>query len=220
MKYGEFPVYYPQVLARETFAAEAEWTKPEQNKYKGLIYCRVRAPEQLRRPLLPYRTPDGRLVFPLCRRCADERNQLQDCTHDSDRDRTWAEAFTHFELNKALSLGYVVTEVYEVHHWRHWAHQGGIGIDAPLFAGYINAFIKMKLEASGWPEQCKTEEEKQRFLEQCRLQDGVELDPAELDKGPNPALRQIAVYIYFKRFSSLIYIHSTWNQENNFRKLC
>ena len=62
-----------------------------------------------------------------------------------------------------------------------------------MFAGYINAFIKMKLEASGWPEQCKSEEEKKKFLDECRLQDGIELDRAELDKGLNPALRQIAV---------------------------
>ena len=195
MKYGEFPVRYPEVFARETFAGQEAWTKPEDNKYKGLIYCRIRAPQNLLRPLLPYRTPDNRLVFPLCRRCADDRNQLQACPHESDRDRTWAAAYTHFELNKALSLGYVVTDVYEVHHWRYWAHQGGHGMEAPLFAGYINAFIKMKLEASGWPEQCKSAEDKQRFLAQCREQDGIELDPVELDKGLNPALRQIAVFL-------------------------
>ena len=113
--------------------------------------------------------------------------------HDNDKDRSWVEGFTHAELNKALSLGYVVREVFEVHHYEKWAHQGGAGDELPLFAGYINAFIKMKLEASGWPEQCKTEEEKQKFLDECRLQDGIELDRAELDKGLNLALRQIAV---------------------------
>ena len=51
----------------------------------------------------------------------------------------------------------------------------------------------MKLEASGWPEQCKFEEEKQKFLDECRLQDGIELDRIELDKGLNPALMQISV---------------------------
>lgn len=193
MKYGEFPVGYPEVFSRETFAGAVPWTRPEDNRYKGLIYCRVRAPERMRRPLLPYRTPDGRLVFPLCRRCADERNQLRVCPHTTDKDRTWAEAYTHLELNKALTMGYVVTEVYEVHHWRRWAHKDGLGIERPLFTGYINAFIKMKLEASGWPEQCRTPEEKQRFIDQCRQQDGIDLDPTELDKGPNPALRQIAV---------------------------
>ena len=51
----------------------------------------------------------------------------------------------------------------------------------------------MKLEASGWPEQYKTEEQKQQFLVEWRLQDGIKLDRAELDKGLNPALRQIAL---------------------------
>ena len=94
-------------------------------------------------------------------------------------------------------LGYVVREVFEVHHYEKWTHQGGAGAELPLFAGYINAFIKMKLEASGWPEQCKTEEEKQQFLDECFLQDGIELDRTELDKGLNPALRQIAVSFSF-----------------------
>ena len=114
-----------------------------------------------------------------------------------DKDRTWVEGYNHAELNKALALGYVITEVYEVHHYDKWARVGGKGDEAPLFADYINAFLKMKLEASGWPKNCRTEEEKKQFLEQCRLQDGIELDPEELDKGLNPALRQIAVYLAF-----------------------
>ena len=193
MKYCEFPIGYPTLLARETFANMQPWTKPEDNPYKGIIYCRVTAPDHLKRPLLPYRTPDKRLVFPLCRRCADEHNQLKPCRHEDDKDRSWVEGFTHAELNKALSLGYVVSEVFEVHHYEKWAHQGGVPDELPLFAGYINAFIKMKLEASGWPEQCKTEEEKQQFLDECRLQDGIKLDHAELDKGLNPALKKITV---------------------------
>ena len=193
MKYCKFPIGYPRVLAREMFANAQPWTRPEHNVYKGLIYCRVRAPDSLRRPLLPYRTPDGRLVFPLCRRCADERVQLEQCTHTSDHDRTWAEAFTHEELNKAIALGYVVTEVYEVHEFEKWARHEGIDDEAQLFTEYINAFIKMKLEASGWPAEHMTEEQKQAYIERCLQLDGIVLDRAELDKGPNPALRQIAV---------------------------
>ena len=85
MKYSEFPIGHAKVYARETFAEAEEWKKPEDNPYKGLIYCKVKAPRNLRRPLLPHRTLDGRLVFPLCRRCADERQQYK-CTHTSDED--------------------------------------------------------------------------------------------------------------------------------------
>ena len=204
MKYCEFPIGYPTLLARETFSTMQPWTKPADNQYKGIIFCRVRAPPTLKRPLLPHRTPDGRLVFPLCRKCADERNQYFKCEHHEDSDRTWVEGFTHSELNKALALGYVVPEVFEVHNYEKWAHLGGTGDEAPLFADYINAFIKMKLEASGWPKNCKTDVEKKKFLEQCRLQDGIDLDPAELDKGLNPALRQIAVILTILRL--LLYI--------------
>ena len=67
----------------------------------------------------------------------------------------------------------MVTEVYEVHHYEKWAHRNRNGDEASLFAGYISAFIKMKLEASGWPEQCQTAEDKQRFLDECLQQDGI-----------------------------------------------
>ena len=193
MKYCEFPIGHAKVYARETFAEAEEWTKPENNPYKGLIYCKVKAPKNLRRPLLPHRTPDGRLVFPLCRRCADERNQHK-CSHTSDEDRCWIEGFTHAELNKALEIGYTVSDIYEVHHWERWAQ-----LDAQetgLFTGYINFFLKWKLEASGWPDWCKSEADKQRYLDDCMRQDGIELDRLELDKGPNPAKRQIAVSCY------------------------
>ena len=43
MKYCEFPIGYPTLLARETFANMQPWTKPEDNPYKGIIYCRVTA---------------------------------------------------------------------------------------------------------------------------------------------------------------------------------
>lgn len=103
MKYGEFPLGHCQVYARETFALEQAWTRPEQNKYKGLIYCSVLPPQHLRRPLLPYRTKkDGRLVFPLCRRCADKR--CDRCEGHTERDRAWSAAFTHSELNKVILI--------------------------------------------------------------------------------------------------------------------
>ena len=135
MKYCEFPTGYPTLLGRETFGNMQPWTKPEDNPYKGIIYCRVLAPDHLKRPLLSYRTKDGRLVFPLCRRCSDERNQLQPCTHEN-KDRSWTGGFTHSELNKALALGYIVLEVFEVHYYDKWARQGGVDEELPLFAGY------------------------------------------------------------------------------------
>ncbi|KAL3109182.1 hypothetical protein niasHT_013962 [Heterodera trifolii] len=56
--------------------------------------------------------------------------QQRPCRHDDDK-RSWVCAYTHVELNKALQLGYVVTDLFE---------------------------------ASGWPEGCETEEQRQAFV--------------------------------------------------------
>lgn len=125
MKYRPFPLGYPDVLTRETLLVDAggglPWTAPAHNPYKGFLLCRVLPPRSAvlgeRKPVLPMRTSAGkdqRLVFTLCRKCANLcAQQHHPCTH-SARERSWIAAYSHFELNKALSVGYRVTELYEV----------------------------------------------------------------------------------------------------------
>jgi hypothetical protein len=64
------------------------------------------------------------------------------------------------ELNKALAMGYRVTRFYAAYHWERWSQD--------LFRGYVRQMyvylgrdrqilayrMKMKIEASGWPEIC------------------------------------------------------------------
>jgi hypothetical protein len=104
----------PEVVTRETIQQQhpTPWRRAEQNPYRGLIKCRVLAPTHIRKPLLPFRTADGRLTFPLCGQCANKCQQ-RPCRH-GDRIRSWVAAYTHAELNKALELGYVVLDVFEV----------------------------------------------------------------------------------------------------------
>jgi hypothetical protein len=78
------------------------------------------APQNLRIPLLGYRTLDGRLTFPLCAHCADRKLQSA-CRHDESQ-RSWKTGYTHEELNKSLELGYKVLNVYEVGHFTFY-HQ-------------------------------------------------------------------------------------------------
>jgi hypothetical protein len=60
----------------------------------------------------------------------------------------------------------------------------------PLFAGYINTFLKLKMESTGWPKEVKNEEEKTHFVEQYLEKEDVQLDPAKMVK--NSALRTLA----------------------------
>lgn len=114
MKNCRFPTGAPKVLTAEEIDEVLPWRQAADNPYMGILKVRVVAPRALRRPLLPYRTESsGRLVFPLCARCAEECNQTRRCRHSEER-RAWVAPYTHCELNKALELGYVVTNVFEV----------------------------------------------------------------------------------------------------------
>ena len=73
--------------------------------YFGLIKCTVLPPRGLFHPVLPYRTKD-KLMFPLCKTCADTLNQ-NPCTH-TDQERAILGTWCHVELMKAIEKGYKV----------------------------------------------------------------------------------------------------------------
>nr|CAD2201993.1 unnamed protein product [Meloidogyne enterolobii] len=118
MKARSFPIGHPNVLTRDTLLLPPNnplpWTTPKHNIYKGLLLVRVQPPNFMNGnlpPVLPYRTHDGRLTFPLCAKCADNRQQ-RPCTH-GERERSWLTGYTHVELNYALERGYKVVDIYE-----------------------------------------------------------------------------------------------------------
>ncbi|KAL3114360.1 hypothetical protein niasHT_011761 [Heterodera trifolii] len=166
------------------------WRRPEDNPFRGFLFCRVLPPtaEELgdREPLLPYRTQaDGRLIFGLCARCSELRQQR--ICHHTEPERAWTAAYTHVELNRALSIGYRVLNVHEVWHYESWASPDN---DNGLFTEYVNTFLRLKAEASGWPAGCDTEAARAEHIRQFAEQEGIHLRPDNI--GHNPGLRQLA----------------------------
>ncbi|KAL3124876.1 hypothetical protein niasHT_001079 [Heterodera trifolii] len=186
MKANFFPVGNPRVLTREVLlrppTAPLPWTAPENNTFRGLLLVRVLAPRNIRVPLLGYRTKDGRFTFPLCEWCADRRQQ-RPCHHGDDK-RSWVTSYTHPELNKALQLGYVVNDFFEVWDYDEW--------DGTLFSSYVNTFVGLKVQATGWPEGCTTDEQRQALVEEFAQTEGIRLDPAKMEF--NPGLRLSTLY--------------------------
>lgn len=84
----------------------------------GFQKCKVTPPLTLFHPVLPERSESGKLLFPLYPITG-----------------TW----THVELQKAVSLGYVINEVYEQHHFPTRSNT--------LFHPYIQTFFNMKKKA-------------------------------------------------------------------------
>ena len=164
---------HPQIIT-ENFA--------DISTYFGLIKCTILPPRGLLHPVLPYRTPEN-LMFPLCKTCADTKNK-NPCTH-TDQERAIRGTWCHVEVMKAIEKGYVLLNIHEVWHWEETTDE--------LFKEYVNTFLKIKQEASGYPPGCVTDEQKQRYIDDYYEHEGIRLDPEKIVY--NPGLRYLAKLI-------------------------
>jgi len=101
-------------------------------------------------------------MFPLCSACANTINQGR-CTHSDEECRIIGSWLTD-EVRKAVGMGYGLLEVFEF--WEYSVtcfdkdtNSGG------LFAVYVNMFLKLKQESSGFPSCVQSEDDKDRYIE-------------------------------------------------------
>ena len=59
-----------------------------------------------------------------------------------------------------------------------------------LFSEYVNTFLKIKQESSGYPKDCVTEEQKQRYVDDYLAVDEIQLDREKIEH--NPGLRALS----------------------------
>lgn len=69
-----------------------------------------------------------------------------------------------------------------------------------LFSEYINSFLKIKQECSGWPSWCVTDIDKERYINLYKEREGIDLDQNKINK--NAGLR----------FVSKIMLNSFWGK--------
>ena len=188
LKTGTFPLGQPTIYIGEQ-CSELIGAAPNFNFdcVEGIVRCTVLPPRDLFHPVLPYRV-QGKLLFGLCRSCCETFSQAE-CTHDLPADREFVGAWVSCELRKALEKGYLVTNVSEIWQFRVTrfdprTRQGG------LFAEYINSFLKLKQEASGWPSECLDDESKEQYLRKYEKTEGIVLDKNNIAR--NPGLRSVA----------------------------
>ena len=151
------------------------------HQYFGLIQCQILPPRELYHPVLPYRH-DSKLLFPLCATCVQIEmpkrpwDRSTECCH-TDEQRVLTGTWCSPELAKAVELGYQVQYIYEVWHFDETC-QG-------LFEDYVNTWLKIKQEASGWPTGVDTEAQKQKYIQDYFEQEGIQLeyDNIKVNKG-------------------------------------
>ncbi|XP_055337792.1 uncharacterized protein LOC129587874 [Paramacrobiotus metropolitanus] len=169
-KTKRYPTGHPIIITKD-FA--------DPRSYFGLMSCKVLPPDDLYLPILPYRSKD-KLTFPLCRTCADQRINAP-CEHEP-HERALTGTWCTPEIAAALDRGYVIAEIYEV--WHFDQHEDR------LFEGYINKFLKIKTEASGWPTDVTTEDQKTQYIQEYQAKEAIQLDSEKVQE--NPGLRSLA----------------------------
>jgi hypothetical protein len=193
-KYSRYPVGHPEIIVDNFLPLEY---------YFGLAKVKISAPRGLYIPVLPHRS-NGKLKFPLCRTCADTEHQKA-CEHTPE-ERCFVGTWCIPELLKAIEKGYTLLTMYEVYHWCETTQYDPLTKTGGIFTEYINTFLKLKQEASGWPSWCKNkkseeevcddveesfdEKKQSEYLFRYEEKEGIKLDPSNIRK--NPGLRCLA----------------------------
>ena len=169
-KYKTYPVGHP-VIVKNGFK--------DLRQYFGISKCRILPPCSLLLPVLPYRS-NGKLTFPLCRVCVE--SQFDGACQHSDNERALVGTWCTPELLVALNNGYTVLDIYEIWNFDQKEER--------LFQKYIDKFLKLKTEASGWPSESMSDYEKDNYITDYLEKEGVELDPGNVKE--NPGMRSLA----------------------------
>ena len=181
LKTQTFPVGHPQIVTRDFLPLD---------RYFGLAKVKILPPRGLYLPVLPHKV-DGRLFFPLCATCAQTKN-VGFCTCD-DEDRALVGTWCTPEILKAVDKGYRVLRIYEVYHFSQNSNS--------LFGDYVDHFLKIKQEASDWPDWCRTDEDRRTYLDDYRAREGVALDPSQIAKNPGKrSLAKIKLNAFWGKF--------------------
>jgi G:T-mismatch repair DNA endonuclease (very short patch repair protein) len=178
-KYFKIPIGHPKVHIGPYF--------PDIFKTEGIIKCIILPPRDLYIPVLPTKLHD-KLMFVLCRSCAFEMHQAE-CYHQNEDDRVLTGTWVIDEVRKAVQLGYRIISVIEIWEYKI-AQYNPVTRKGGVFADYINLFLKIKQESSGWPEWCVDDTSKQRYVHEFFEHEGILLNIDNIFN--NPGLRFVA----------------------------
>ena len=148
------------------------------------MQCKILPPRRLYIPVLPVK-------MNMCSTCS-ENHQHTTCQHN-DEERSLTRTWVTDELKKALEKGYVVQRINEVWHFDETEQYDSKMKTGGLFTNYVNTFLKMKQETSGWPEWCQSENDKWRYIRDYHEKEGIPLGYNNIKK--NPGLRALAKLI-------------------------
>jgi len=82
-------------------------------------------------------------------------------------------------LQKAVELGYEIQYIYEVWYFDQTCEG--------LFQDYVNTWLKIKQEASGWPQWVGDDETKrQQYIREYYEHEGIQMEYDKIEHNPGP----------------------------------
>lgn len=196
-KTGKYPLGHPKIYVGD----ECRTLIGNDNNLdcvEGLVKCTVLPPRDLYIPVLPYRA-HGRLMFPLCRSCCEMLNQ-DPCDHDLVSDRQFSGTWVVDELRKAVEHGYQIENVTEIYQYEMIQYDREHNKDG-LFNKYVDKFLKEKQEASDYPHDCQSDEEKDAYIQEYFEKEGVLLEKHRIKHNPGyRALSKMILNAFWGKF--------------------
>ena len=210
LKYKRFPVGHPKKITRDmdqlflrpckgncfyySPCPGVHWELP----YFGVMKVTVLPPTDLLHPVLPLKC-NGKLKFPLCYKCA--YNETQEMCQCLDSERMFTHTYCTPELEVAMNMGYIIIQIHEVLHWPETEMYDPVTKQGGLFTQYINTFLKLKQEASGYPPHIKTEQEKDKYIQEYLDHEGILLDKESIVKNAGlRSLSKLALNSFYGKF--------------------
>ena len=153
-----------------------------------LVKCTILPPKTLYHTVLPFRCRN-KLLFFLCKSCAAELNTDSECTHDKAEQRALIGTWFIDEVKMAYRKEYEIISIHELYKYEvtQYVPQTGEG---GIFVEYINRFLKLKAEASGYPTWLRTLEDEDFYIDDFYASEGVRLERDAIK--PNVAKRGLA----------------------------
>lgn len=122
-------------------------------------------------------------MFFLSRTFAEKRPQDPHYrSQHTDSERFLIKTWVINELQKAMECGYQIERIYEMWHFPQSS--------CNLVRGYVDTFLKIKQEASGYLPDCQTEEQQKAYMNDIFRREKLVLNPLEIET--NPVKRTIA----------------------------
>jgi hypothetical protein len=179
-KYKKYPVGHPKVYVGNEC--------PKLENIEGFIHCKILPPKRLFHPVLPAKI-QNKLMFVLCVTCAENLNNSE-CNHN-DNQRMLLGTWVSDEVKKAVQMGYKIIEILEVWQYETLTFDPRTNQEG-LLSSYINKFLKLKVEASGWPSCVdQTDENSKRlYIADFYARENVQLDYDKIAK--NPGIRSVS----------------------------